>query len=140
MLRYDVPLMTVDSLAALQARGLAPKPLLLDVRGAEEYAVSHLPGAIRVDPGSDLPAWLDTVEHSRPIVAYCSVGYRSERYGRTLREAGFTEVHNLYGSLFEWVERGYGVVDSRGRPTAAIHTYNRRWGQWLTAADAEKVY
>lgn len=140
MLRYDVPLVSVDSLAALQAGGLTPKPLLLDVREAEEYAVSHLPGAVRVEPGGDLPAWLDTVEQNRPIVTYCSVGYRSERYGRALREAGFTEVHNLYGSLFEWAERGYGVVDSTGRLTAAIHTYNRRWGQWLTTADAEKVY
>lgn len=134
MLRYDVPLMSVDSLA----RG--PKPLLLDVRAADEFAVSHLPGAVRVEPGADLPAWLDTVARDRPVVAYCSVGYRSERYGRQLRGAGFTQVHNLYGSLFEWVDRGHLVVDSLGAPTQNVHTYNRRWSQWLTSGSARKVW
>ena len=132
MLRYDVPLVSADSLA------LEPQPLLLDVREPEEYAVSHLPGAIQVAPRA-LPAWLDTVERDRVIVVYCSVGYRSERFGRDLRAAGFTEVRNLYGSIFEWVDRGYPVVDSAG-PTAAVHTYNKRWGRWLRSPDVQKVY
>ena len=134
MLRYDVPLMSVDSLA----RG--PRPLLLDVRERDEFAVSHLPGAVRVEPGGALPAWLDTVARDRPIVTYCSVGYRSERYGRQLRAAGFTQVHNLYGSLFEWVDRGHLVVDSTGAPTQNVHTYNQRWSQWLTSGSATKTW
>ena len=144
LLRYDVPLISSDSLAGLLAAGttsvgLTPKPLLLDVREVEEYAVSHLPGAVQVPPG-EVPAWLDTVSRQRPVVVYCSVGYRSEGFGRDLRSAGFTEVHNLYGSIFDWVDRGHAVVDANGQPTDAVHTYNRRWGQWLTSAKARKVH
>ena len=138
MLRFDVPLLSADSLAVYTIEGRAPEPLLLDVREVGEYAVSHLPGAVHVAPGK-LPAWLDTVPHARPIVVYCTVGYRSERLGRELREAGFTEVQNLYGSIFEWVDRGYGLVDASGAPTRDVHTYNKRWGRWLTSPTATKV-
>ena len=144
MLRYDVPLISSDSLAGLLAAsetpvGLAPKPLLLDVREPGEYAVSHLPGAVQVTPGR-VPAWLDTVARDRPVVVYCSVGYRSEGFGRDLRDAGFTEVRNLYGSLFDWVDSGHAVVDAGGQPTDAVHTFNERWGKWLTSAEARKVH
>ena len=134
MLRFDVPLISVDSLAR------SPDPLILDAREAREFDVSHLPGAVRVDPGGSLPGWLDTVARDRPIAVYCSVGYRSEETGRELRRAGFTEVSNLYGSIFEWVDRGHLVVDSTGQPTQGVHTYNQRWGQWLTSPSAEKIY
>ncbi len=133
LLRYDVPLISVDSLTRL------PEPLLLDVREHTEYQVSHLPGAIRVQPGQNPPTWLDTVARNQPIVVYCSVGYRSENFARELRDDGFTEVSNLYGSLFEWVDRGHLVVDSTAAPTRQVHTYNQRWGQWLTSPSAEKV-
>ncbi len=134
LLRYDVPLISVDSLTRMT------EPLLLDVRARAEFQVSHLPGAVRVEPGQAPPAWLDTVARDRPIVVYCSVGYRSEKYARDLRAAGFTEVSNLYGALFEWVDRGHLVVDSTGAPTDRVHTYNQRWGQWLTSPSAERVF
>lgn len=73
MLRYDVPLVAADTLALRLSEARGPKPLLLDVREADEYAVSHLPGAVRVEPGSDLPAnldsaraWLATAEAQLP--------------------------------------------------------------------------
>lgn len=134
LLRYDVPLVSVDSLTRMTA------PLLLDTRGRYEFQVSHLPGAVRVEPGQAPPTWLDTVPRDRLIVVYCSVGYRSEKFARELRAAGFTAVSNLYGSLFEWVDRGHLVVDSTGAPTDQVHTYDQRWGQWLTSPSAEKIY
>lgn len=136
LLRFDVPLVSADSLAALEADSL----LLLDAREPAEYAVSHLPGAVQFPPRGPLPAWTDTVARDRPIVVYCSVGYRSENVARDLRDAGFTEVRNLYGSLFDWADRGLPVIDSAGRPARAIHTYNRRWGRLVTTDRFAKVY
>lgn len=138
LLRYDVPLVGADSLATLLAD--SADVLLLDAREPAEYAVAHLPSAVQFPPGGPLPAWTDTVARDRPVVVYCSVGYRSENVGRRLREAGFTDVANLYGSLFDWVERGLPVVDAAGRPTREIHTYNRRWGRLVTRDSLAKVY
>ena len=136
LLRYDVPAIGVDSL-----RRVPPgEVLLLDARPAGEYAVSHIAGAVRVDPAGPLPAWIDTLPRERQVTVYCSVGYRSENVARRLGGAGFTKVNNLYGSLFDWVDRGLPVVDSAGRPTRRVHTYNRRWGRLLTRPDVEKVW
>lgn len=112
--------------------------VLLDTRARREYEVSHLPGArwvgydeFSLSRVSDLP------KHS-PIVVYCSVGYRSERIGEKLLAAGYQNVRNLYGSLFEWVNQGNPVVDETGRQTPKVHAYSRPWGVWLTKG--EKVY
>ena len=134
LLSFDVPLIGADSLAR------AGDVLTFDVRTPEEFAVSHIAGAVRVDPDGELPGWLDTVARDRPIALYCSVGYRSERLGRRLRGRGFTQVSNVYGSLFDWVARGYGLVDTAGRPTRRLHVYNRRWGELVTAPDVEEVW
>ncbi len=133
LLRYDVPLISVDSLTRMR------EPVLLDSRERLEFEISHLPGAVRVEPGEKPPSWLDTLARDRPIVVYCSVGYRSEKFARSLRASGFTEVSNLYGSLFEWVDRGHLVVDSTGAPTQQVHTYNETWAQWLTSPRVERV-
>lgn len=135
LLRFDVPLIGADSLAEVR-----DSVLLLDAREPAEYAVGHIPGAVRFPPSGPAPAWLDTVARDRRVVVYCSVGYRSENSARGLREVGFTEVANLYGSIFDWVDRGLPVVDSAGQLTDEIHTYNRRWGRLVTRDSIVKVY
>ena len=109
------------------------KAVLLDVRREEEFAVSHLEGAIRVDPGLDpaeVPDLLPShVDRDTPLVLYCSVGYRSARLARALAASGFRRVENLEGSIFEWVAEGYPLVDGRG-PVDHVHPYGRAWA-WL---------
>lgn len=105
-------------------------PLLLDARTPAEYAVSHLRGAELVPYESVPTAEFSGVDRRRPVVVYCSVGYRSERLGDRLRALGFTEVRNLYGGLFEWVNEGYPVVNAAG-PTQNVHPYSALWGSWL---------
>ncbi len=126
----DVPTLTTDSLAARLADSTAPRPLLLDARSAEEYAVSHLPGARRVSPTPDSIAGLDTLSRDRPIVVYCSVGYRSARVTTHLRSQGFSNVRNLEGSLFRWANEGRPVVRN-GTPVQAVHPYDATWGTLL---------
>ena len=105
-------------------------PIVLDVRTAEEYEVSHLPGAIRVDPEGDLPEVLRELDHEAPIVAYCSVGYRSSRLVERLKEEGFADAKNLEGSIFEWANKGY-PLERDGARVREVHPYDAEWGRLL---------
>jgi len=127
----DVPQLGIDDyLAWLNSE--RPPPLLVDVRPQQEYAVSHIPGAVHV------PAWAGFLEHftvvpkHRDIVLYCSVGWRSSAAARELRRAGFDKVINLEGSIFAWANQGRPLVDAGG-PTEVVHPFNEKWGRLLQA-------
>ncbi len=102
-----------------------PKPVLLDVRTAAEFDVSHLAGAKRVEPDAATVA----LPKNTPIVTYCSVGYRSAKFAQRLQEAGFTNVRNLEGSIFQWANEGRPV-----EPGTKVHPYNKKWGVLLDPA------
>lgn len=132
LLDHSVPEISVQKLAQQ-----ATSVMLLDAREPKEFSVSHLQGAILVgyDHFDGLP-----VEHlpkDTPLVVYCSVGYRSEKIAEKLLKAGFTNVSNLYGGIFEWVNQGFPVVNDNG-PTENVHAYNKKWGVWLR--QGKKVY
>ncbi|HSH37922.1 MAG TPA: rhodanese-like domain-containing protein [Chthoniobacterales bacterium] len=105
-----------------------PAPLLLDVRTRAEFDVSHLEGAKHIKPGA--PASIVMESKSRPIVTYCSVGYRSGGFAKQLGDAGFTHVANLEGSIFRWANEGRPLV-SDGASAQQVHPYNRTWGLLL---------
>jgi rhodanese-related sulfurtransferase len=106
------------------------KPVLLDVRGEEEYAVSHLPGAVRVEPGGEIPNVVETLDRDTPIVAYCSVGYRSSQLVERLEAEGFTDVRNLEGSIFEWANKGL-PLEREGKIVREVHPFDEEWGRLL---------
>lgn len=109
-----------------------PAPLLLDVRARAEYAISHLANARQVDPDADAAKALAGTPKDAPIVTYCSVGYRSSAFAERLRRAGFTNVFQLDGSIFQWANEGRPLVRD-GKPAATVHPYNAHWGQLLSA-------
>ncbi len=130
MIRAEFPAVEQISTQELNewlASGAAP--LLLDVREEAEYRVSHLPGAVRVDPDGAVALPAGTAKDT-PIVAYCSVGYRSSAFAARLTEQGYTGVRNLEGSIFEWANRGLPVVRD-GREVRQVHPYARRWERLL---------
>ena len=135
----EVQQLSTEELAQWLADPERPTPLLLDVRRAEEYQVSHLEGAWQVDPdleGSELRAALPAeIGSETPIVAYCSVGYRSSRLARRLEAEGFGDVANLEGSIFRWANEGRPLVttSAEGEPiaTRSVHPYDRTWGRLL---------
>lgn len=99
-------------------------PTLLDVREAEEFAVSHLPNTYHtptVEAVHHLPVEADT-----PIVVYCSVGYRSAQFVQQLQDAGFSQAMNLEGSIFQWANEGRSLVRDR-QPVQAVHPYAAVW-------------
>jgi rhodanese-related sulfurtransferase len=60
-------LISPGTLRAQQAAG--PAPTMIDVRGADEYAAGHLPGALHI-PADELPNRLGEVPRDRPVVTY----------------------------------------------------------------------
>lgn len=126
--RNTVPTVTPAALAAELRR--PGQPLLLDSRTPAEFKVSHLRGARFVHFDSIGTEKFEGIDRNRPVMVYCSVGYRSERLGERLQALGFKQVRNLYGGLFQWVNEGYPVQNAQG-PTTNVHPYSALWSPWL---------
>ena len=114
--------------------------LLLDAREREEFEVSHLKNAIWVGYDDfEISRLLKVAPNKQtPILVYCSVGIRSEDVGEQLKMAGYTQIRNLYGGIFEWKNQGYPVYDMQQQSTEKVHPFSKYWGFLLT--NAEKVY
>lgn len=121
-------LSTEELAAQLQAQDKAP--LLLDARAPEEYAVSHLPHARTAANDKQITAALQNLPKDRPIVAYCSVGYRSSALAEKLKQQGFTNVANLEGSIFQWANEGRPVYQG-DQQVKLVHPFDKKWGQLL---------
>ncbi len=110
--------------------------VLLDTREANEYAVSHLRGAQHVEPNAaaaELEAGpLRDVAKDTRIITYCAVGVRSAKVAQRLRDAGFTNVHNMNGSIFQWVNEGRPVFKG-DEQVEKVHPYDGKWGKLLDA-------
>ncbi len=153
----DVPQLGVTELLALQQTS-APV-FLIDVRTAEEFEVSRIPGAVLFDltaieqqvktqkSGADATqrAWqvlyqnIEQAQARQPekplhVIAYCSVGWRSSAFIRELKQkypfSQTTRLYNLKGSIFRWSEQGYALENARGR-TESVHGYAQPWAQLL---------
>jgi rhodanese-related sulfurtransferase len=125
----DVPQMTTSQLADRLATDDDP-PELIDTRTWKEYAVSHLPGAIWAKTPAQIRAAISDVPPTRSVVLYCSVGIRSSKAAAVLMKDGRRNVFNLRGSIFEWANEGR-ALEHDGKPAAAVHPYNRKWGVLL---------
>ena len=110
---------------------------ILDSRSPEEYKTSHIPGSKFVGYDDFETESVQKLDKEKPVVIYCSVGYRSEKIGEKLQEMGFKEVYNLWGGIFDWKNNGNDVVNAVGI-TDSVHTYNKSWSKWLKKG--EKVY
>ena len=131
----SIPYISVSDLAKDQ------KAILLDAREPKEFAVSHLKNAICV--GYDFFNLENTLKKlpenkNTKIVVYCSLGIRSEDIAEKLRNAGFSNIYNLYGGIFEWKNQNNTVVNKENKPTTKIHAFNKEWGKWLHKG--EKIY
>lgn len=124
------PRLSTEELAERLAGGAEPAPLLLDARAPEEYAVSHLPGAVSAPDVETALAAIADAGAQRPVVVYCSVGWRSGDLAQRLRDRGIEEVWNLEGSIFEWANEGRPVVRD-GAEVRRVHPYDERWGRFL---------
>lgn len=105
------------------------EPVILDVRSDGEFAVSHLAGAVRVDPNAAELRSL-SIPTDAIVVVYCSVGYRSGAIAERLSAAGIDDVYNLTGGIFAWANEGRSLVRD-GAPVDRVHPYGAIWGLFL---------
>ena len=128
LLSHTVPEISVTQ-AVKQAQSTGT--YFMDARETKEFNVSHIKGAISVGYDHfDLKNW-SKIPKNAPIIVYCSVGYRSEKVAEKLIKAGYTNVKNLYGGIFEWVNQNNTIVDNQGKPTQKVHAFDKNWGIWL---------
>ncbi len=131
---------TVDTISVVNVIDKLERFTVLDTRESQEYDVSHIPGALHVGYDDFDIDQLSGLERGNPVLVYCSVGYRSEKIGEKLQKAGFKNVYNLYGSIFEWVNCGLPVEDANGHKTNKVHTYNKKWSRWVDNKEVVTVW
>ncbi|PZW43917.1 rhodanese-related sulfurtransferase [Mesonia algae] len=106
---------------------------ILDARQIKEYQISHLANAIYVGSKDfNIELTKDRLpKKDEPIVVYCSIGVRSEKIAKKLKDAGYKNVKNLYGGIFEWKNNGFTVYNLQSQPTDSVHTYSKKWSNYL---------
>lgn len=133
LLSHTVPEVTAEEVNQLDKNAV----IFIDAREKNEYEVSHIENAIWVGYSLFQTKRIKELPKAKKVIVYCSVGYRSEKVSEKLLKMGFHEVSNLYGGIFDWVNKGYQVVNGDAK-TNKVHAYNKNWGKWLKKG--EKVY
>jgi NADPH-dependent 2,4-dienoyl-CoA reductase/sulfur reductase-like enzyme/rhodanese-related sulfurtransferase len=85
LIRGDHPQLDVEHVLD---RPQGQRPYLLDVRTPQEFAESHIPGAVNI-PVDELRRRLGELPRDREVAAYCQVGQRGYLATRILLQAGF---------------------------------------------------
>ncbi len=87
--------------------------VLVDVREADEYAISHVPGAMHASRGmlefkfSANPALQSRDLH---IVLYCKTSGRAALAAVALQDMGYLNVKSMAGGFDAWVAAGKSVA------------------------------
>ncbi len=113
-----LPEVTADELVILRRRA---RVAVVDVREADEHAVSAIPGAMLLE---EFNQDRERYEHT-PVIVYCTIGYRSGLLTFDLRQEG-VDAYNLRGGIIGWVHAGQKVVDEEGE-TSRVHVYGAEW-------------
>ena len=105
--------------------------ILVDVRSAVERKLSMIPGAITAEEfetmfKKDLKSY-----QSRLIIPYCTIGFRSGKYGTNLKKSyGFTNVRNGEGIILWTHSSTSHLVTKVGGvevKTTDVHTFGSAW-------------
>lgn len=89
------------------------KPVLIDVREADETAKGHAPGALLISRGVlEGSIEEDVPDIKTPIILSCASGNRSALAAQSLTEMGYTDVRSLAGGFKAWVAAGQPVEKS----------------------------
>ncbi len=100
---------------------------IIDVRGSEEFATGHLPGAKSI-PRGHLESRIEAAvpDPSAQVILYCASGVRSAYAARTLQDdMGYEHVRSMTGGITLWKDRGYEVEIPRALTPEQRDRYSR---------------
>ncbi|MGF1461584.1 MAG: rhodanese-like domain-containing protein [Maricaulaceae bacterium] len=118
------------------------RTVFIDARPEDEYTVSHIPRAVRVDPKLDGDALAETLRSAlsgrdgevSDVIVYCSVGERSsaliERACKFLTVDEQKRFKNLEGGIFAWASAKLPLDGERGRQ-GKVHGFDPIWKHLL---------
>ena len=114
--------------------------VFLDAREKNEFDVSHLEKSIYVGFSK-----FDTkkfnalkIDKNATVIVYCSLGVRSEKIAKKIKQLGYNTIFNLYGGIFLWKNQGFKVYDSNEKETENVHAFSKTWGVYLEKGN--KIY
>lgn len=86
-----------------EAEGLLRRDnlLILDVRDADSFRKSHIPGAQHITIGNLFPV-VNGTDRRSPILIYCYHGHASREYAQIFADFRFAEVYSLNGGYEAW--------------------------------------
>ena len=102
---------TIANVQGLKSLLENPQTLLVDVREPSEYRSGHIVNAIDI-PLRTLTHNLDRIPRDRPVVLYCSTGYRSAMGVMTLHLLGYENVQGFPPSFAGWKNAGEAIASS----------------------------
>lgn len=83
------------------------KPQIIDARGAEEFALNHIIGAVNFNLESkDYDKQIAKLDKTKPVFTYSIGAGRSVWLADDLLRKGFKEVYSLEGGIANWIGGG----------------------------------
>ena len=108
MTQYSSPVCSANMVRDITCDDpLLETSVIVDVREQDEFDAGHIEGAIHL-PLSELqknPDIYKAPENNKTVVVYCARGMRSKKAIEILQSAGHTNLHNLAGGYFAWVQK-----------------------------------
>jgi rhodanese-related sulfurtransferase len=101
----DVPFIEqADAKKLVDANGAA----VLDVRDADAYMSSHIPGALQI-PLARVEGEIPYLPKDKPLIAYCTCPHDEAAIEavQIMQHGGMTNARVLHGGLQEWTRLGY---------------------------------
>ena len=118
---------TANLIRELQCNdSLKDRYVVVDVRAKAESDVSIIPGAISKAEFEQK----ETQHAGKAVIAYCTIGFRSGLYVKSLRQKGWN-AWNYKGSIIDWCKNKLPLTTLDGETTRRVHTYNR----WYSVPD-----
>jgi len=103
-----VPSLSPVDLEARVKAGTAP--VIIDVRTPQEYAASHVPGALNIS-FEEIGARISEVHAPNGVALYCMVGPRARKGEAALLAAGYRgALYHLEGGFAAWQASGLPVA------------------------------
>lgn len=90
----------------------AKKPVVIDIRTAEEHAAGYIaPTNLVMDYyAPDFKEQLAKLDRNAKYLIYCRSGRRTGATLLTMKDLGFTDIHDIEGGITAWIAAGLPVA------------------------------